>query len=241
MSRPRRTRIGLQDRNGIITDDFLELNATISTQHESAVKLTDNPTETGTTITDHRIAQPRVVVLKGTFSNCYVGASGNGGDISGHPTESPQEAWDILKRMQFAKTLVYVTSGLESYSNLVIEKLNVTRDWKTANAIEVTIRLKQVFRAEAKRKESQLALRPAKAKTPKTESKEYKSCVASARVKESAVIFLGKVTGYLSGNSPEAVAAQKKAMEEAEAKCRIQEESLATKREREEPALVPIP
>ena len=240
---PKRVRIGLQDANGAITDDFLEVTATLSDSHEMETVITSNPTERGTVVNDHRYSKQIPLTIRGIFSDCYRGAGVNGNDVAAHPTVSGREAWETINRFRLSNSLCYVTTTLRGYSDMAIQKVNATRDWKTGNVLKFTMVLKQINLVSAEREETQIALRPKKKKVPKKETEEFKSCVARKRANRSAA-FAGVegLTGLFRSPEENAkiVAERERKIEEARAEaefnCRVEEDKLAEKRFREEQA-----
>lgn len=118
----------------------LTLDAAVSEEHSSEVAVTDHPVEQGIDISDNKRRLPRRLRIVGVVSNTPIELLG-GGLAAGNRDLA---AWEVLKALQAGAELITVVTTLETYEDMVIEKLSVPRDAARGNSLHVTIELREL-------------------------------------------------------------------------------------------------
>lgn len=112
--------------------------------HTRSLVKTQHPVLTGANISDHAYIQPARVSLEIGMSDSM--ASYNAGVWVGASTKSIS-AWQILKQLQANKTLLTVTTRLDTYYNMLIETLSAPDDNKTLHSLKATVVLNEIIAA----------------------------------------------------------------------------------------------
>lgn len=101
-------------------------------QHVFSADLTENPVETGASVTDNYIKKPRQLTLE-------VAA------------DAPQIIWQVLKRVREDARPFNVVTGLDVYQSMMIKDVSVERDFSSARILSGSIQLQEVIFAETAR------------------------------------------------------------------------------------------
>lgn len=140
-----------------------------SIQEETAqnMRVTQNPVESGETVADNILEEPRRFTMQGVITDTPLGigaftditAYSIGGGISrftgllGSSTPSgatrSSSAYQSLRALQRSKQLLTVESNLEVFENLAFENLSVTQDKDTSKAIFFTASFVEVLIVES--------------------------------------------------------------------------------------------
>lgn len=112
--------------------------------HRRTVHKTSHPVLTGANISDHVYIEPSRVTLEVGMSDAM--SSFANGIWVGASTKSIS-AWQILKNLQINKTLLTLTTRLDTYSNMVIMECNAPDENKTKFALRATIVLEELLSA----------------------------------------------------------------------------------------------
>ena len=107
--------------------------------HSLSSKITQIPIEDGSSIVDHVRDKPKKVSVTIAVSNSSE-SQGEGGS-SGKPKVAIQELMEIKK----SRTFCTVTSFLNEYKDMLIEKILFSENSKTSQALFATITFKQVL------------------------------------------------------------------------------------------------
>lgn len=114
----------------------LELDATLSEQHQGDVDVTDHPVERGANISDHARSKPEVVTLEGLITNTPISGGFD-------PTRAAKAYAELLSLKDAGDLLTVVTSR-RSYSDMVLTSLSTPVDARTGQALRFSATLKQV-------------------------------------------------------------------------------------------------
>lgn len=146
----------------------------MQTEHVSRIKPTQYPVQTGVQMTDHAIVEPSEVTIDVMMSdaetNTYISTNktlnmyyqlvqnlkmyNNFSAMCAQPAQitgdgRAAQAWLTLKRLQISRVPITVETRLQTYVNMVIEELSAPDDVKSLNAFRCTVRLREIFFAEA--------------------------------------------------------------------------------------------
>jgi hypothetical protein len=132
-------RIGAK-RIGLASDAlvFVQVDAMVQEDHQSAATLTDYPIENGVSISDHVVVKPDQLTLNCVVSNTpiYIGP----GLLA---TNRIMDAYILLWAIMSTKSAVNIVTGLRVYQNMVLEDLKVTRTKDNGQALEFIVQAKQ--------------------------------------------------------------------------------------------------
>jgi hypothetical protein len=112
-------------------------NVTLEEHHLDEMRITDHPVERNAVISDHAFKLPMRVVIRVGYSN-----SSQEGD--GDPNYV-QEVYEQFLALQESRELIEILTGKRFYENMLIERLAVTTDEKTENALLMTCECREVI------------------------------------------------------------------------------------------------
>lgn len=137
----------------------IELDATISETHTRSAQVTDHPVERGANVTDHVRIEPDGLVIEGMVSNTplsfdqikrYVRAGGVEIETTNFD-ETPrgvrgyaERAYERLREIMDAGTVITVVTALRTYDNMVLQSLSVPVTVQSGDALRFTATFKQV-------------------------------------------------------------------------------------------------
>lgn len=135
--------------------DAIEIDVSISEQHQSEVEITEHPVESGTNIVDHARPKPDTLTMECLISDDpmpspsapeiaqdYLGAQ--------YMTKSQRregragQAYEDLRALKNAGALITVVTALRTYENMMIRSLSIPRDSKVGRAIRFSASLLEV-------------------------------------------------------------------------------------------------
>ncbi len=179
-------RVTLQYNSGTAERVLLQLDCTPSERPEMASQVTEFPIEDGAVVSDHIILKPSRLTLEGIVSNHPINLStamvGNvagviGGALSGpaktvataagvlvgnklvsQSAQPAKAALDVFKEIREKKLLLTIITGLDTYTNMVMERFSPVRTANTAGSLVFSAAFK-----EAKIVTSQTVAVPAEA------------------------------------------------------------------------------
>ena len=172
--------LGLAFQTVLIADDGSEIifDATPREVHTGTLTLTDHPVEEGAVVTDHAQSNPDEIEINGLISNrpIVVEASVNAKPSvkGGDPKARAEDAYRELRRYKESVTLLFVTTELRDYENMVITSIVAPRDKETKEILDVTLRLRQFRKATVESVEAPEPVEPvhkAKRKRGKQQTK----------------------------------------------------------------------
>lgn len=111
----------------------LEIDIVSSEVIELPSETTDNPIESGSEITDHIINRPILLRMV-----CQIGGS----NLTNW-TDRKIEGYEALKRLRDDKQPVTVVSGLETFTNMLINNVSIDRNLQNASVLQFQIEFKQ--------------------------------------------------------------------------------------------------
>jgi len=124
--------------------DVVEVEA-----HESVLTITKNPVETGVSLADHAYMEPLRLELTVVVSDWNF----HGKDQNGQPIDDVWQssagrsvnAFEMLTNLQAQAEPFDVQTGLKLYNNMLITRIAVEQDAKTAAALIARVSLEQVI------------------------------------------------------------------------------------------------
>ena len=111
----------------------LEIDIVSSEVIELLSETTDNPIESGSEITDHIINRPILLRMV-----CQIGGS----NLTNW-TDRKIEGYEALKRLRDDKQPVTVVSGLETFTNMLINNISIDRNLQNATVLQFQIEFKR--------------------------------------------------------------------------------------------------
>lgn len=111
----------------------LQIDIVSSEVIELPSETTDNPIESGAEITDHIINRPILLRMV-----CQIG-----GSTLLNFTDRKLEGYEALKKLRDDKQPVTVVSGLETFSNMLINNITIDRNLQNASVLQFQIEFKQ--------------------------------------------------------------------------------------------------
>jgi len=117
--------------------DTIELDAVLGDSHPKEAEGTESPVERGVDMTDHCRRKPDTLELEAIISD--IRPTNEGIDLS-----RVALARDALTRINREGTLVTVVTGLETYENMQLRRLNFVRSLELGNALQFQATFRQV-------------------------------------------------------------------------------------------------
>lgn len=111
----------------------LQIDIVSSEVIELPSETTDNPIESGSEVTDHIINKPILLRMV-----CQIGGS----NLTNW-TDRKIEGYETLKKLRDDKLPVTVVSGLETFSNMLINNITIDRNLQNASVLQFQIEFKQ--------------------------------------------------------------------------------------------------
>ena len=111
----------------------LQIDIVSSEVIELPSETTDNPIESGSEVTDHIINRPIMLRMV-----CQIGGS----NLTNW-TDRKIEGYEALKKLRDDKLPVTVVSGLEIFSNMLINNISIDRNLQNASVLQFQIEFKQ--------------------------------------------------------------------------------------------------
>lgn len=111
----------------------LQIDIVSSETIELPSETTDNPIESGSEVTDHIINRPIMLRMI-----CQIG-----GSTLLNFTDRKIEGYEALKKLRHDKQPVTVVSGLETFSNMLINNISIDRNLQNASVLQFQIEFKQ--------------------------------------------------------------------------------------------------
>jgi hypothetical protein len=121
----------------------LTFDATFEESHQSDLEVTDNPVESGVTISDHAYMKPQRLTISAGVSNSPIKVSANdpfAADYGRHV-----KAYELLQELQRNAEPFDVQTGLKLYSNMICSSLTPAQDKDTPSVLVFTAALREVL------------------------------------------------------------------------------------------------
>ena len=122
-------------------------DAVLKVDHNSSLKITSHPIETGGNISDHAYMEPQSISMEIGMSDACV--SYIDGQFEQRYTR-PVSAYDTLKQLQRDRVKVDVLTRLELYKNMMIENITVSDDYTSLFGLRATVMLTEIIMAKTK-------------------------------------------------------------------------------------------
>lgn len=117
----------------------IQIDATISEDHNYSNDVTDHPIETGASISDTIIQKPFTLSME-----CIVSASPLSDKVTDSTPQRVDRTYGSLARLAQSKSLVTVVTAVKTYSNMAISSLSVPRSKDDGNSLRFNVTFKQV-------------------------------------------------------------------------------------------------
>jgi len=112
--------------------------------HVGSVRVTEHPVQGGSNISDHAYNLPDKLTIEVLVSDSVQPIVA--GQFASGKTKSIS-AYEVLRKLKEKRVLVSVRTRLHYYTNMIIEGMNVSDDYKSANSLKCTVSLRQVMMA----------------------------------------------------------------------------------------------
>ena len=125
----------------------LVFDAVVEEVHETELKITDNPVETGVAVSDHAYMDPVRITMTVSVSNDMLH------DVPGSTWDEAQRASDAfaeLQKLQQSAVPFDVQTGLLLYHNMVVRRLSTPQDKDTSRILLLQAELRQVIFANTR-------------------------------------------------------------------------------------------
>ncbi len=120
-------------------------DAIIHTDYTRELYITENPVETGSSISDHSYIKPVKLTMEIKMSDCMtsrIPGQFNDGD------SRSLDAFQVLAELQQQRIPVRVMTRLGKFDNMLIQSINVPDDVKTLYGLDATVILQEIFVAQ---------------------------------------------------------------------------------------------
>ena len=128
----------------------IDIQATLDERLEDTLEVTDQPVQSGASITDHSFVRPAQLTMRCGWSNASSDAllSAVTSVIEGGSLSLPDYVSGVYSQLlalqQSRETFTIVTS-IRQYTDMLMTSLSLIRDAKTSQALMVTATFRQVF------------------------------------------------------------------------------------------------
>lgn len=119
----------------------LVFDAVFEEMHDSELEVTDNPVETGVTVSDHAYMKPLRCTINAGVSDVALPRSPSQFDAG---VSRSQEAYRLLTELQSAAEPFDVQTGLKLYRNMVCTSIRTSQNKETASSLVFTAELREV-------------------------------------------------------------------------------------------------
>jgi hypothetical protein len=132
-------------------------DAVIRASHRRRIHKTQHPVLTGANISDHAYIEPASLTLEIGMSDAMA-AFASSGQWTGPATKSVN-AWQILKALAQSRTLLTVTTRLDTYYNMLLEDNFAADEAKTLHGLRATLIFGELIAASVS-SQSDVSARP---------------------------------------------------------------------------------
>lgn len=126
-----------------LIDETIELDVTLSAQHNGSVEVTKHPVEEGADPTDHARELPDRLSMEALVTNTPLFAPASRSSAPGEAGYS-QKVLGQLRALKKSRKLVKVRAGHRTYENMMLTTLNVPEDSKVADAVRMSLTFEEV-------------------------------------------------------------------------------------------------
>jgi hypothetical protein len=117
-------------------------DAVIKFEHQSNLKITSHPVQTGSNIADHAYVEPSVLILEIGVSDAM--QSYINGQFSDGSSWSVS-AYQTLLKLQSDRLPLQIYTRLRTYKNMLVEQISALDDVKTSYGLKASVRFKEIF------------------------------------------------------------------------------------------------
>lgn len=117
----------------------IQIDATISEDHNYSNDVTDHPIENGASISDTIIQKPFSLSME-----CIVSASPLSDKVTDSTPQRVDRTYAALARLAQSKSLVTVVTAVRTYTNMAISTLSVPRSKDDGNSLRFNVTFKQI-------------------------------------------------------------------------------------------------
>lgn len=137
----------------------IQLDAVLSESHSNQVRLSRNPIELGSDITDNAVIEPKKINIVAEVTDTPLGGAAFGQIVdlvtglfgtstSGNVTRS-NAAYNAMVQIMEAREPIEVQTKLKQYSNMLITNLRVTQDKDSSRIVRMNIDLEEALITES--------------------------------------------------------------------------------------------
>lgn len=172
----------------------VQCDASVSETHALEADITDHPVEKGSVISDNYRQRPKSVQIEGVITDTPIEASFPGATAVSSVTsiitgsDPVKSSWETFKGYFADATLISIYASLESYDDIALSNLSVTRTNKTGQVLRFTCTARQMRIVETLEvdaiiipKTSQAAKKKSRGNKPKKTASEGKKTSVAAR------------------------------------------------------------
>lgn len=133
----------------------ISLDGVLSEDHNNTVRLTRNPVELGTDVTDHAVIEPKKLTIVAEVSDTPIGAAaltqivdnitGLFGSSTVESLTRSNTAYSAMLQLQEAREPIQVQTRLRLYDNMVITSLRTVQDKDTSRIVRMLIGLEEII------------------------------------------------------------------------------------------------
>ena len=116
----------------------LSIECTLSETHSATSRITNQPVEEGSTISDHIVNDPEKVNITGFISDTPLDAS---------YSNYSQLAFDTLYQIRDTRNTISVVTNYRVYQDMVITNISVPRTQRSGQSIEFSVELTKIRKA----------------------------------------------------------------------------------------------
>ena len=109
-------------------------------QHDKSVQVTENPVESGSTITDSATTNPDHLRLEGWVSDLIPRA----GPVPVNLSDRSALAWGIIEDMADNHQIVQVVTGIKTYNSMLLSTASTVRNARTGGGLRFTLNMKSL-------------------------------------------------------------------------------------------------
>lgn len=192
--------LGLPFKTSILpaNGSVIYFDATPRETHTSTLTLTDHPVEEGSVVTDHAQSNPDELEINGLISNrpIVILASINAKPSvqGGDPNARAQDAYREFVRLMSSATLLFVSTELKDYEDMVITSVVAPRDKETREILDINLRLRRFRKATVESVEAPEPVEPVHKAKRKRGKQQMKPASEEVSNKADSLIARG-VTG----------------------------------------------
>lgn len=121
----------------------LTFDATFSEQHDNTLEVSDNPVESGVTVSDHAYMLPTKVIIQAGVSDVLLRDLPT--DIYNSSISRSRRAYELLLALQKRAEPFDVVTGLKVYKNMVCLNLRAEQDKDSSFILGFTAELREVI------------------------------------------------------------------------------------------------